>query len=228
MRSCAASSASSPRKRRTWPAAPAQRWIERVDALRERAARALGTGLPPRPPTFCVGCPERPVFAAIKLVEREVGKRAHLGRHRLPRVRDLRAVLAGQLDPRLRHEPRERRGRRADDGAAARCRSWATAASGTTASSRACRPALLNGSDSILLIMQNGYSSATGTQELLSSPLPEAKLVARGESASAADRHIENTLQRRRREVAAHRPHLPRVGDGEDPARRRSPRRSRV
>jgi len=52
-------------------------WLERVDALRERASRALGTSLPPRPPTFCVGCPERPVFAAMKLVEREVGK-AHV------------------------------------------------------------------------------------------------------------------------------------------------------
>ena len=27
-----------------------------------------------RPPGFCVGCPERPVFSAIKLLEREVGK----------------------------------------------------------------------------------------------------------------------------------------------------------
>src|SRR5262249_13762775 len=51
--------------------------LGRVDALRERASRALGTSLPPRPPTFCVGCPERPVFAAMKLVEREVGK-AHV------------------------------------------------------------------------------------------------------------------------------------------------------
>jgi indolepyruvate ferredoxin oxidoreductase alpha subunit len=29
--------------------------------------------LPPRPPGFCVGCPERPVFAAMKMVERDAG-----------------------------------------------------------------------------------------------------------------------------------------------------------
>ncbi len=32
-----------------------------------RAARAA------RPPSFCTGCPERPIFAAMKLVERELG-----------------------------------------------------------------------------------------------------------------------------------------------------------
>src|SRR5260370_32020935 len=26
-----------------------------------------------RPPAFCTGCPERPIFAAMKLVERELG-----------------------------------------------------------------------------------------------------------------------------------------------------------
>jgi indolepyruvate ferredoxin oxidoreductase alpha subunit len=29
--------------------------------------------LPPRPPGLCTGCPERPVFSALKLVERELG-----------------------------------------------------------------------------------------------------------------------------------------------------------
>ena len=27
----------------------------------------------PRPPGFCTGCPERPIFSAMKLVERELG-----------------------------------------------------------------------------------------------------------------------------------------------------------
>ncbi len=42
----------------------------------------------------------------------------HRRRHRLPRARDLRAVLVGPLDPRLRHEPGVERRRRADDEAA--------------------------------------------------------------------------------------------------------------
>ena len=29
--------------------------------------------MPPRPPGFCIGCPERPIFAAMKLVEKELG-----------------------------------------------------------------------------------------------------------------------------------------------------------
>ena len=30
--------------------------------------------VPGRPPGFCIGCPERPIFAATKLVEQELGK----------------------------------------------------------------------------------------------------------------------------------------------------------
>ncbi len=41
-------------------------------AHKPKAAAALGP-LPPRPPAFCTGCPERPVFAAIKLMQREFG-----------------------------------------------------------------------------------------------------------------------------------------------------------
>jgi indolepyruvate ferredoxin oxidoreductase alpha subunit len=34
---------------------------------------ALKAVVPPRPPGFCIGCPERPIFAAMKLVEKELG-----------------------------------------------------------------------------------------------------------------------------------------------------------
>jgi indolepyruvate ferredoxin oxidoreductase alpha subunit len=34
----------------------------------------LSKTVPIRPPGFCTGCPERPIFAAMKLVERELGK----------------------------------------------------------------------------------------------------------------------------------------------------------
>jgi indolepyruvate ferredoxin oxidoreductase alpha subunit len=38
------------------------------------AATALTPAqVPARPPSFCVGCPERPIFAAMKLVEKELG-----------------------------------------------------------------------------------------------------------------------------------------------------------
>jgi indolepyruvate ferredoxin oxidoreductase, alpha subunit len=37
------------------------------------AKQALAGQVHGRPPSFCTGCPERPIFAAIKLVERELG-----------------------------------------------------------------------------------------------------------------------------------------------------------
>jgi indolepyruvate ferredoxin oxidoreductase alpha subunit len=46
----------------------------------------------------------------------------------------------------------------------------------------------------VLVIMKNGYCLATGTQELLSSPPEDARMVAVGESAAGADRTIEDTL----------------------------------
>ena len=47
--------------------------IAAVDALKAQAAELLGTPVPPRPPSFCTGCPERPVFSAMKIVEKELG-----------------------------------------------------------------------------------------------------------------------------------------------------------
>ncbi len=107
-------------ERRARGAAGRRRRVARRD--RRRAAtrwrRRSRSRCPPRPPQFCIGCPERPVFAALKLVQQDIGPRAHRRRHRLPRVRDVRAVLDRALDPRLRHEPREPRRRVADARAA--------------------------------------------------------------------------------------------------------------
>ena len=44
-----------------------------LEAIRQRAAELLGAPVPPRPPTFCVGCPERPVFSALKQVRQAIG-----------------------------------------------------------------------------------------------------------------------------------------------------------
>jgi indolepyruvate ferredoxin oxidoreductase alpha subunit len=47
--------------------------ISAIDALKEEAATLLGSPVPTRPPSFCTGCPERPVFSAMKIVEKELG-----------------------------------------------------------------------------------------------------------------------------------------------------------
>lgn len=42
-------------------------------AEKARAAAPLPMAMPPRPPGFCIGCPERPLFTALKLLMRERG-----------------------------------------------------------------------------------------------------------------------------------------------------------
>jgi indolepyruvate ferredoxin oxidoreductase alpha subunit len=41
--------------------------------LNDPKVKALAEVVPPRPPGFCIGCPERPIFAAMKMVEGELG-----------------------------------------------------------------------------------------------------------------------------------------------------------
>ena len=43
--------------------------VQPIKALKLKAAELLGA-LPQRPPGFCVGCPERPVFSAMKVIEK--------------------------------------------------------------------------------------------------------------------------------------------------------------
>jgi indolepyruvate ferredoxin oxidoreductase, alpha subunit len=54
---------------------------------------------------------------------------------------------------------------------------------------------VLNHGDAVLVIMKNGYTAATGTQEIISSPLESAKTLAQDQSAVHSDRSIENALK---------------------------------
>src|SRR6185369_10859553 len=53
---------------------------------------------------------------------------------------------------------------------------------------------LMNKGDGVLIIMKNGYASATGTQELLSSPDETARETAAGLSTAHTNNTIETTL----------------------------------
>jgi indolepyruvate ferredoxin oxidoreductase alpha subunit len=57
--------------------------------------------------------------------------------------------------------------------------------------------ALLNGDDAVLLIFKNGYTSATGTQDIISTPSEDAKFNAddKGQSLVHTNQTIENALQ---------------------------------
>jgi indolepyruvate ferredoxin oxidoreductase alpha subunit len=139
-----------------------------VKDLKQKAAQLLGA-LPARPPGFCVGCPERPVFSAMKLVEQEQGKMhvsADIGCHlfsTLPPFNIGNTVLGYGLGLASNSAVNPMFGRRTvtimGDGGF-----WHNGLTTGIANT------VFNKNDGILVIMKNGYSSATGTQELPSSP----------------------------------------------------------
>ncbi|MGD9951566.1 MAG: thiamine pyrophosphate-dependent enzyme [Burkholderiales bacterium] len=160
--------------------------LEAITAPKKKAAELLGAPLPTRPPGFCVGCPERPVFAAMKLVERELGPyhvSADIGCHTfstLPPFNIGHTVLGYGLGLASNSAVNPMFGRRTvtimGDGGF-----WHNGLTSGVAN------AVFNKDDGILVIMKNGYSSATGTQELPSSPQHSEH--------KAADMSIERALE---------------------------------
>jgi len=123
----------------------------------------------PRPPSFCTGCPERPIFTAMKLVERE------LGPHHV--ACDIGCHLFSTLPP-------------FNLGATTMGYGlgWASAAALNTkeTSKRTISfmgdggfwhngltsgvgNAVFNQSDNVLIVVDNSYTAATGGQDILSS-----------------------------------------------------------
>ena len=145
------------------------RVYERLTAAEQKAAELLGTAIPARPPGFCVGCPERPVFSAMKLIERETGAfhiSADIGCHTfstLPPFNIGNTVLGYGLGLASNAAVDSLFGRRTvtvmGDGGF-----WHNGLTSGVAN------AVFNKNDGILLIMKNGYTSATGTQNIPSSP----------------------------------------------------------
>jgi indolepyruvate ferredoxin oxidoreductase alpha subunit len=142
--------------------------IQSVKTLKEKAAALLGV-VPTRPPGFCVGCPERPVFSAMKVAERDTGPvhvSADIGCHlfsSLPPFNIGNTVLGYGLGLASNSAVNSMFGKRTvsimGDGGF-----WHNGLTTSIAN------AAFNKDDGILVIMKNGYSSATGTQELPSSP----------------------------------------------------------
>jgi len=143
--------------------------FDALTAQKKKAAAVFGAAVPVRPPGFCVGCPERPVFAAMKLAEKDVGAfhvSADIGCHlfsSLPPFNIGNTVLGyglglasnSAVNPMFKGRTLTVMG----DGGF-----WHNGLTTGIAN------AVFNKDDGILVIMKNGYSSATGTQELPSSP----------------------------------------------------------
>jgi len=124
--------------------------------------------IPPRPPNFCTGCPERPVFAAIKLAQREIGPThisADIGCHSFATFAPfslgnsilgygMSLASAAAVGPNMAKRPIAVMG----DGGF-----WHNGLITGVASN------MFNKGDGVLIVMQNGYASATGQQYLPSS-----------------------------------------------------------
>ncbi len=137
--------------------------------IREEAAEAIGKPLPPRPPTFCTGCPERPVFSALKILQEEVGK-VHI-------AADIGCHAFGTFEPFSMGNSILGYGMSLASAAAVapfqQRRSISIMGDGGfwhNGLVSGVISAQLNRGDSILVIMQNGYTSATGQQFIPNSP----------------------------------------------------------
>jgi indolepyruvate ferredoxin oxidoreductase alpha subunit len=142
--------------------------IERATASRQHGQKALGVPVPARPPAFCTGCPERPVLSALKLVERDLGKihvSADVGCHTMSTIPPFN-IGNTQLGYGL--------GLSASTGVAPVMRNRVVSLMGDggfwhSGLSSGVASHVFNRNDGILVIFKNGYSSATGHQNIPSS-----------------------------------------------------------
>ena len=133
----------------------------------------LSETLPGRPPGFCTGCPERPIFAATKLVEEELGPHhiaGDIGCHLfsiLPPFEIGSTTMGYGLGPASAAGLSAKGARRSisfiGDGGL-----WH---SGLNAS---IGNAVYNKSDNVIVVVDNFYSAATGGQDVPSSRVEKA------------------------------------------------------
>ncbi len=134
----------------------------------------LGGKVPMRPPGFCTGCPERPIFAAMKLVEKKLGVHhiaADIGCHLFSIMPpfNLGATTMGYgLGP----------ASASAFNVAAKKRPIAVMGDGGfwhNGLTSGVGNAVFNEQDGVILIVDNYYSAATGGQDILSSRADNAR-----------------------------------------------------
>jgi indolepyruvate ferredoxin oxidoreductase alpha subunit len=178
------------------PVEAGRQWLDETAARREAVAGELGEALPPRPPNFCIGCPERPVFAALKLAQQDIGPvhvAADIGCHSFATYAPFstgHSILGYGMSL----------ASRAGVSPMLKQRTLAVMGDGGfwhNGLLTGVQSALFNGDDAVLLIMKNGYTSATGTQEIISTPTEAIKAAAEDKTRSLVDSNqvIERTLR---------------------------------
>jgi indolepyruvate ferredoxin oxidoreductase, alpha subunit len=138
------------------------------DVLNDPKVKALNDVVPMRPPGFCTGCPERPIFAAFKLVEQELGEHhvaADIGCHlfsSLPPFNVGATTMGYGLGPASAsafNVPADKRviSVMGDGGF------WHNGLATSVGN------AVFNKQDGVILVVDNFYSAATGGQDIPSS-----------------------------------------------------------
>jgi indolepyruvate ferredoxin oxidoreductase alpha subunit len=132
------------------------------------ALETLGTNVQGRPPSFCTGCPERPIFSAMKLVQREVGPlhvSADIGCHTFAALQPFNIGqatmgygLGGAGASPLSGQGGKRPVSVVGDGGF-----WHNGLVSSVGHQ------VFNKTDGVMLIVDNGYAAATGGQDILSS-----------------------------------------------------------
>lgn len=147
-----------------------QHWAAHVE-LPEPVGRALpapvASQIPARPAGFCTGCPERPIFTSMKLLEREIGPThvsADIGCHLfsiLPPFNIGNTTMGYGLGTAgaSAFKPKDKRAI-AVMGDGGFWHNGLTSGIGN---------AVFNKDDTVTVIIDNGYSAATGGQDILSS-----------------------------------------------------------
>ncbi|HEY1364306.1 MAG TPA: indolepyruvate ferredoxin oxidoreductase subunit alpha [Xanthobacteraceae bacterium] len=143
-----------------------------------KARETLAGKVHGRPPSFCTGCPERPIFAAMKLVERELGPHhvsCDIGCHLfsiLPPFDIGNSTMGYGLGGAGAAAFNAAAGKRAialvGDGGF-----WHNGLASSVGN------AVFNKSDNVMIVVDNGYSAATGGQDLLSSAADNARRATR-------------------------------------------------
>ncbi len=142
------------------------------------AQAALDGNVHGRPPSFCTGCPERPIFTAMKLVERELGQHhvsCDIGCHLfsiLPPFNigattmgyGLGGAGASAFNVKGPDKPSKRPIAIMGDGGF-----WHNGLASSIGN------AAFNKSDGVIIVVDNGYSAATGGQDILSSHHPSER-----------------------------------------------------
>lgn len=141
--------------------------VRRAEALAQRTSRvasALSEPVAARHPVFCTGCPERPIYSALKIMNRTYDRPYYAG--------DIGCYGMGVLPPFNMNDSITGMGTGlATTGALSRMTTQKTVAfmgdgtfwhSGLTTS---VANAVYNNSDAVMVLFENGWTSMTGQQE---------------------------------------------------------------